>query len=131
MDVSNSTGQGTGYRVLGAGGVEPDVDRRRSKRFTTIDNKVFEVLSAGTLKPDTYISIKVQPDQLCVVEFTVEGQPIRHTVDWKAGAGVPEADEVLEEKPAKYEPGEILVALARNGDGIPKTFVFRKATPAA
>jgi len=69
MDVSNSTGQNTGYRVVGAGGNHPDPKKAKEikdeeiveinkKKHVKLNGKFCEILAEDVLEPFTYVTVK-------------------------------------------------------------------------
>lgn len=86
MDISNSTGDSTGYRVMGSGGATPDsLGAKDPKKPARI------VLHEGTLEPGTYVTLKV-PDDLYIVEFRRGNQVVA-----QKAIESPKASVVLEE----------------------------------
>ena len=126
MDVSNSTGESTGYRVLGSGGAAPEPAKLRQdqtlivirgKKFAKVDNRWHEVLAEGTLAPYTYVTVKSKKKP-CLVEFFRDG-------GFASRCDVP-ADKQSTDLSAKPVPAGFLVALMPNGKGS-KTCICRKA----
>lgn len=103
MDVSNSTGQNTDYRVMGAGGgTAPtaslgDPKKKMARR---------KALLSGTLEPHTYVTLTLPDESPCVVQFVRGGKVISET---------------------RIEDREILIALVPNSKGTPKPFVCRRS----
>lgn len=117
MDVSNSTGQDTSYRVLGGGsGNAPTPARGGRGKEKEKDKKKGEepeplplVLHTGTLEPNTYVTLQLPPDtSACKVQFHREGKLI--------------AQQEVKEGHSE----ELLVALVPNGKGAPKPYVCRR-----
>jgi hypothetical protein len=104
MDVSNSSGENTGYRVVG-GGQAPAPPKGGGARARALK---MEMLHEGTLEPNTYVTLQVPKVPVCEVHFHREGKVI-------AKHKVPAGD-----------AGEVLVALIANGKGAPKPFVCRR-----
>lgn len=117
MDVSNSTGQNTGYRVLGSGGAVPGPPKGRpGKAVVMKGGQTFKVLYAGELEPYTYITVKVPKGDSCVVEFLRDGSLIaEHVVPAEAKA-----------TDAKKVSRGVLIALMPNGNGTHEPCVCRQ-----
>jgi hypothetical protein len=124
MDVSNSTGESTGYRVLGSGGATPEPAKVRQdetlivikgKKFARVGNRWHEVLAEGTLEPYTYVTVKSRK-QPCLVEF-FRGSGLASRCD----VPVETRSTAVTAKPA---PAGYLVALMPNGKSA-KTCVCR------
>ncbi|HSN88037.1 MAG TPA: hypothetical protein VL025_14865 [Thermoanaerobaculia bacterium] len=114
MDVSNSTGQNTSYRVLGGGGAAPKPPKGRGRESD--EEKVLKdpgeplTLHTGTLEPNTYVTLPLPPDtSACKVQFHREGKLI--------------AQQEIKGDEGRYE---VLVALVPNGKGAPKPYVCRR-----
>jgi len=116
MDVSNSTDQNTGYRVVGAGGNIQKLPRLapgqtvvviKGKKFIRIDKLWHEVLAEGILEPFTYITLKKMKSQPVIVEF-----------DWIDGSkptcGVPQDPTTTTTTSAQPD---VLISLMPNGKG--------------
>ena len=124
MDVSNSTGQSTGYRVVGAGGTAPDRSKKRGeyletedkRRFVEIDGKWCEVLAEGTLEPWTYVTVNPRKRPF-VVQFLQNGKP--HCL----------CDVVQAAASRNAKPTELLIALMQNGKSTAETYVCRWKKP--
>ena len=122
MDVSNSSDQNTGYRVMGSGGAAPihwkikpnqQTYKEGDKEYVKIGNLWHEVLAKGTLKACTYVRLEV-PDthDACNVLFSPKGKKdIRFQVS----------------KIKKSGHEKLLVALIPNGNGDPKPVLCRRA----
>lgn len=109
MDISNSTDQNTGYKVLGSGGATPRDPKSGPGKGKDKDLKSApKPLHEGTLEPNTYVTLPVPPASACKVEFHRAGKKIGEQM---IGEG-------------KCE--EVLVALVPNGKGAPKAFACRK-----
>ena len=105
MDISNSTGDSTGYRVMGSGGAQPCPDPQEAG-----GQKIPKVLHADTLEPNTYITVPVSNVYaICQVEFLPKGKRRPITLEIK-GKG--------------YE--NVLVALVSNGKSGPKAILHHK-----
>lgn len=100
MDVSNSTGSGTDYRVM-AGGAAP-IPRGSSGAG--------EPLYKGTLQPQEYVTLKIAKFP-CVVQFLRAGKVIAQ----------------LPVEPAKTKEQDVLIALVPHGRGIKPHLCRRKA----
>lgn len=122
MDVSNSTGENTGYRVVGSGGAAPmhwrikpnqQSFKEGDKEFVKIGNLWHELVAKGTLKSFTYVRLEV-PDahDVCSIQFSSKG---------KKDIGF----EVSKIKKSGHE--KLLVILVPNGNGIPKPLLCRRA----
>lgn len=115
MDVSNSTGQDTSYRVLGGGQAPKPIKGGRAKDK---DDKEKDrpgkgggepqQLHTGTLEPHTYVTLDLPDAAPCVVQFHRQGKLIAEK----------------EVKEGSY--GEVLVALVPDGKGTPKPYVCRR-----
>lgn len=140
MDVSNSSGGSTGYRVLGSGGAAPWPPPREG--IVLAENNLPEggclveelsveeewvqaesgqekggsgaqmqpVLKEGILKANTYATVPVPGSGVCVVEFLRDLQDKKPFRRYKVTG--------------RYE--ELLVALVPNGDDTPKALVCSK-----
>lgn len=103
MDVSNSTGQNTDYRIMGAGGgAAPTASLGDPKKKAVRRRKA---LLSGTLEPHTYVTLTLPDESPCVVQFVRGGKVISET---------------------PIEDKEILIALVPNSKGTPKPFVCRR-----
>lgn len=112
MDVSNSTGEGAGYKVVGGGGMPPGTQGDGTNRVR-IDNLLYEVLAEGTLEPFTYVTVKPRK-KIHAVVFHRNGKPLSTRVTEDPGA-----------KTAKSV--DLLVSLTENGtSSTAKTCVCRK-----
>jgi hypothetical protein len=114
MDVSNSTGQNTSYRVLGGGGTAPKPpkggrDKEKDKDKALKGGVEPQPLHAGTLEPNTYVTLPLPDTASCVVQFHREGKLI--------------AQQEIKGEEGRYE---VLVALVPNGKGAPKPYVCRR-----
>jgi hypothetical protein len=112
MDVSNSTGQDTSYRVLGGGSApKPSKGGRakeKDKDKAPKGGAEPQPLHAGTLEPNTYVTLQLPEASACVVQFHREGKLIAQQ----------------EVKDGRCE--ELLVALVPSGRGAPKPYVCRR-----
>jgi len=108
MDVSNSTGENTGYRVVG-GGQAPTPVKGGGIRVKAV-KPLKTTLHEGTLEPNTYVTLPVPNVPQREVHFHRGGTVI-------AKQKVPAGD-----------CGDLLVALVPNGEGAHKPFVCRKKT---
>lgn len=102
MDVSNSTGSGTDYRVV-AGGATPT---QRGKPGPPL-----EPLHSGSLQPHEYVTFKLSAKSLCTVQFL-------------------RADKVIAQlpiEPAKAKEQDVLIVLVPHGRGIKPHLCRRKA----
>jgi hypothetical protein len=113
MDVSNSTDQNTGYRVVGAGGnirdlpgVAPEQDRVKIKNqtFVKIDKKWYELLAEGNIEPYTYITLKPRKRPFLVEFVRIDGS--------KPRCNVPEVTVTTPTAQADF-----LISLMPNGKG--------------
>ena len=102
MDVSNSTGQTTDYRVMGAGGGTAPTASSGDPKKKAVRRKA---LHSGTLEPHTYVTLTLPDESPCVVQFVRGGKVISET---------------------RIEDKEILIALVPNSKGTPKPFVCRR-----
>ncbi|HBL27183.1 MAG TPA: hypothetical protein DD490_10145 [Acidobacteria bacterium] len=136
MEIINTTGSGSGYRVVSGGtgnGTRPLI--RRGERL-------FNVLEEGTLPPNTYVSVPVfAKDQPCIVEFFPPGartatssfhlRPAKPGATAEAVCEEPESTEVsgleLEAALPPDQEIEILVTLTQNGNGKTVAKGYRKA----
>lgn len=116
MDVSNSTGEGTGYRVVGSGGAAPSTWKLRSgqevvevkgKKYVRINTLWHEVLAEGTLEPYTYVTVKSRK-KIHAVEFFRGKTPLCSRDVTTVGA---------QSKAETAPASELLVALMPNGNG--------------
>lgn len=96
MNVSNSTGENTGYRVLGSG-TTPKPPRGRPMAQA--------VMHSGTLEPNTYVTLAMPADIPCTVQFL-------------------RGDKVIAQHEVKHP--EILIVLIQNGRGAPKPHLCRR-----
>lgn len=112
MDVSNSTGQTTGYRVVGAGGTAPDPDKLKDGKFVEIDCKWCEVLAEGDLEPWTYVTVKIKKKP-----FTVQFH--------RKGKTLCLCDVVKETSSKKVKHQDLLIALMENGKSAAEPRVCR------
>ena len=96
MNVSNSTGENTGYRVLGSG-TAPKPPRGRPVARA--------VMHSGTLEPNTYVTLALPANVQCTVQFLRD-------------------EKVIAEHEVKHP--EDLVALIQNGRGAPKPHLCRR-----
>jgi hypothetical protein len=103
MDVSNSTGENTGYRVMG-GGQAPVPTKGGGTKAKALK---MTTLHEGTLEPNTYITLPVS-NPVYEVHFLRDGAVVAKQ---KIPAGKCEG---------------VLVALVPNGEGAPKPFVCRR-----
>jgi hypothetical protein len=112
MNVSNSTGDNTGYRVVGSGAAPcpPPTKGGRQKKVKPEPPAILapQTLHEGTLEPNTYVTLQMPDASACKVEFHRAGKKI---AEQTVGQG-------------KYE--EVLIALIPNGRGAPKAFACRK-----
>lgn len=113
MDVSNSTGQNTSYRVMG-GGTAPQPSKGGRGKEKDKDKALKggaepPPLHAGTLEPNTYVTLPLPETSACVVQFHREGKLI--------------AQQEIKGEEGRYE---VLVALVPNGKGAPKPYVCRR-----
>jgi len=80
MDVSNSTGQETGYRVVGAGGTKPDPKKAKElkegdiitlnkTRLIKLKGAFWEILAEDILDPWTYDTVKPFKGSPALVQF--------------------------------------------------------------
>ncbi len=110
MDVSNSTGQSTGYRVVGAGGTAPDHTKNKEgdiiefkgKKLIKIKGGLWEVLAEGTLEPWTYVTVKKPKKPAIMVQF-----------HWKGASCICDLAEATALR--KAQTAELLIALTQNG----------------
>lgn len=123
MDVSNSTGENTGYRVLGSGGAAPRPAKGGIDQGRTVmrRGKPLKVLHTGELKPHTYVTLKVSTQYPCVVEFLRNNEVI---AEREVPAGKATTPALAD---AKASRGEILIALVPNGKGTAEPCVCQKA----
>ncbi len=114
MDVSNTTGEGAGYKVVGGGGMPPHA-RLRDRAYVEVRKDVwYEVLAEGTLEPFTYLSVKPRK-KIHAVVFHRSGRPLCTCV----------TEEDPQAKAAKST--DLLVSLTQNGtSNSAKTCVCRK-----
>ena len=121
MDVSNSTGDSTGYRILGSGGVPPDTWKPKEgqdvytlngKKYVEVKGLLYELLAKGTLKPNTYVRLEM-PDtcDVCSVEFVGKGR---------------DSARLDISKLKKSGHDRLLVTLVPNGNGHPKPVLCRR-----
>lgn len=129
MDVSNSTGGSTGYRVMGSGAAPcpPTAESSPLEEECLVEELSVEeesgvqaesseaayggsktVLKKGNLKPGTYVTVPVPSSQICTVEFLRDEKPFRRYS-------------------LKGRHEEVLLALLPNGEGTPKALVFSKS----
>jgi hypothetical protein len=130
MDISNSTGESTGYRIMGSGAapcpptaesspleeecvVEEVSVEEASPQAESSQEKAYggsnTVVREGKLKPGTYVTVPILPPQAaCTVEFLRNEKPFRKY-----------------RIKGKYE--EILLALVPNGGGTPNALVCSKS----
>ncbi|HYU32726.1 MAG TPA: hypothetical protein VEW48_11230 [Thermoanaerobaculia bacterium] len=131
MDVSNTTDQDTGYRVVGSGGTAPKYPDKTTSTHVRIDGQIFDVLCQGALKPNTYVTVKLTgrprkvqflrgTRQFCVCDVPEDATAESSAAD-EGGAVKPETGSY------KLQP-EILIAVAQNGQGTPVTWVCRRAS---
>ena len=128
MDVSNSTGQETGYRVVGAGGStrpdpkkakelkklkEGDIITLNRKRLIKLKDTFWEILDEGTLEAWTYVTLDT-PTQPFMVQFHCNGTS--HYL----------CDVVRAAEERKATPGELLIALTREGDRTFEAYFCRR-----
>lgn len=120
MDVSNSTGSGTDYRVV-AGGAQPGARRGQARRETVeIQGKVLEVLRRGTLEPHTYVTIRLPQNPPCFVQFLDKKGNVLSTFSVP-----PESFAAAPGEKAAHS-GEFLVVLTENGKGPHETRCCRR-----
>jgi hypothetical protein len=100
MDVSNSTGSNTDYRVM-AGGAAPRAPKGGPGRALKLGP---QPLHEGTLEPHTYITLSLD-DSPCVVQFLRNNKVIAQ-------------EEITCQ--------DVLIALVPNGRGTPKPYVCRR-----
>ena len=116
MDVSNSTGQNTSYRVLGGGSApKPSKggrDKEKDKDKVLKGGGEPQPLHAGTLEPNTYVTLQLPQASPCVVQFHRDGKLI--------------AQQAINEGEGEGRWEEVLVALVPNGKGAPKPYVCRR-----
>ena len=108
MDVSNSTGESTGYKVIGSGAAPRDPKGGTGKGKDKDLKSTPKPLHEGTLEPNTYVTLSMPDACACKVEFHRAGKKI--------------AEQMVGE--GKHE--EVLVALVPNGKGAPKPFACRR-----
>jgi hypothetical protein len=134
MEINNTTGNGSGYRIVSGGtgnGTRPLI--RRGERL-------FNVLEEGTLPPNTYVTVPVfAKDQPCIVEFFPPGAKTAtcsfHLRPARTGATAEAAPEEAEavatfETEAALPPDQaidVLVTLTQNGAGKAIANGYRKA----
>lgn len=99
MDVSNSTGEDTGYRVVGGGQA-----RRAGRGGAQVK---METLHEGTLRPNTYVTLPVSVPTF-EVHFHRDGVVF------------------AKQKAPEGNSGDLLVALVAKGKSAPKPFICRK-----
>ena len=103
MDVSNSTGSGTDYRVV-AGGAAPRAPKGGPGQGRAV-NLAPPPLHEGTLEPHTYVTLTMPDDSPCVVQFLRNNKVIAQE---------------------KIAHRDVLIALVPNGRGTPKPHVCRR-----
>jgi hypothetical protein len=112
MDVSNSTGQDTSYRVLGGGSAPQPAKGGRGKEKEKDKKKGEEpeplTLHTGTLEPNTYVTLRLPEATPCRVQFHRAGKL------------------VAEHQVQEGRSEDLLVALVPNGKGAPKPYVCRR-----
>jgi len=106
MDVSNSSGSNTDYRVM-AGGQAPRPSKGGPGKEKVV-KPVVQPLHSGTLEPNTYITLQMPDTAACKVEFHRAGKKV--------------AEQTVKE--GNHE--EVLVALVPNGKGAPTAFACRR-----
>lgn len=106
MDVSNSSDQNTGYRVVGGG--QPPMTTKDIALTESGSIRPPRILKHGHLFPHEYETLELE-EEASWVEFDLEGEP-----------------KPVRVKVPKGDSKHLLVALVPNGKGTPKAFVCRR-----
>jgi hypothetical protein len=111
MDVSNSTGSGTDYRVVASGGAAPMRPGRGSKKeIVTVNGEPCEVLRRGKLEPHQYATLRLTASCACTLQFLQGGKVV--------------AEQTIEPKDGADQ--NLLIALVPNGKGVPQPHLCRR-----
>ena len=116
MDVSNSTGEGTGYRVVGSGGgAAPDQlpqegKSKKGKKGALLPNPFLKILGEGDLEPNMFVSLDVTHDKEVEVQFLDKSGKVIARQEIPAG-----------------KCKDVLVSLVPNGRGSKASLCHRKA----